>query len=856
MESTNLPRTYTAQTCNLVITNQAGLLPQAQLDSAPLRERGNRTNLGEFTLKIDRSEHSNADPIVLNGQLDQLDKLQQTVSEYVAQLGTEVPIATEDRQQIQPEVEDTFVESVVASQLYPASGIVKNLPGLRSRSSQLTIETVPSKESHPFSAASISKLLNRSKENSTLIAPDKPISAPPAPTPTFGSTKLPRVTQGDLPLEYKLYLSDNNSGRVLTLSRMQLVDLATALDEYANDTVAVSSSVTQIGEFVETADDIPEIQPAKIETAKIYTPEIQPAKIETAKVYTPEIEPAKIETAKVYTPEIEPAKIETAKIPQSGRYANEQDEKLPSVATVSALSRLPNLPSIPSKINSNRSYDYDDDSQPAFMSALPWLAAAAMVVGVPLLVFGANPSFLKESMAKVKMPTDPQQLLGGKKEDAPASVNPAQPATNPTSGDEVAAAGANLPKPWESQPVTPPTNPASIGSPIPQPSGANGISIAPLPPSIANIPEGTQPQDAPTATGDSGAAMASVPPQQQNKTASGIAPNPLGGSSIPQGFDNPKPQQQSPVTTATANIPVSPLVTQPKSTKPPTATQPKATKVPTTVASKSKATKLPTTVASKSKGIISITGSVVGVASPVENRSSKATKIRSVSPKQNSQISVSSQPMLLPPDISGMGNEPPLTPPPFPAAKAIETAPLAPIKQYKKVVKAKAKPIVIAKKSVVTPIANTVAKKAVRVIPLQTSEPTSAPGFTNPSAAETAPLVVPPIVSEPQFQSNNNRTPDLLDNPSLNETKRYFQSKWRADVNQSSPLQYVVQFDPKSGVVQSVDPQGEASTTYLKKTGVIKTGQKLVSPIASGEGEQKIRVLLQPDGNVETFIEP
>lgn len=181
MESTKLPRTYTAQTCNLVITDEAGLLPQAKLESADptLRERLNRTNIGEFTLKIDRSEHSDADPIVLNGQLDQLDKLQQTVSEYVAQLQPQAPIATEDRHNVQPEPEDRFVESVVASQLYPESGIVKNLPGLRPKTSQLTtIQTFPSKEPNPFSAASISKLLNRAKDNSTLIAPDSPIAAP------------------------------------------------------------------------------------------------------------------------------------------------------------------------------------------------------------------------------------------------------------------------------------------------------------------------------------------------------------------------------------------------------------------------------------------------------------------------------------------------------------------------------------------------------------------------------------------------------------------------------------------------------------------------------------------------------
>jgi hypothetical protein len=63
-----------------------------------------------------------------------------------------------------------------------------------------------------------------------------------------------------------------------------------------------------------------------------------------------------------------------------------------------------------------------------------------------------------------------------------------------------------------------------------------------------------------------------------------------------------------------------------------------------------------------------------------------------------------------------------------------------------------------------------------------------------------------------------------------------------------------LQVNGKNGVVRAIAPQGEAATTYLQQTKFIKPGQKLLSPAAGGE--QKIRVLLQPDGSVDTFIEP
>ncbi|AFY96804.1 DUF4335 domain-containing protein [Chamaesiphon minutus] len=124
----------------------------------------------------------------------------------------------------------------------------------------------------------------------------------------------------------------------------------------------------------------------------------------------------------------------------------------------------------------------------------------------------------------------------------------------------------------------------------------------------------------------------------------------------------------------------------------------------------------------------------------------------------------------------------------------------------------------------------------------------------NQPNSATPDLQNPPVVPDKPLQSNaGGIEPEV---PLLQESRRYFQGKWKAGNNQPNSLQYVVQVNGKSGVVRSIDPQGEAASAYLRETKFIKPGQKLVSPAAAGSSDQKIRVLFQPDGNVDTFIEP
>jgi hypothetical protein len=115
---------------------------------------------------------------------------------------------------------------------------------------------------------------------------------------------------------------------------------------------------------------------------------------------------------------------------------------------------------------------------------------------------------------------------------------------------------------------------------------------------------------------------------------------------------------------------------------------------------------------------------------------------------------------------------------------------------------------------------------------------------------------MPQVVPDRSIQATNGQVgSQAIENASLKEAQRYFQGKWKANPAQTSVLQYVLDVNPKNGLVRSVNPQGEEANNYLKQSKIVKPGQKIVSPVA-GNGDQKIRVLLHPDGNVDTFIEP
>ncbi len=382
--------------------------------------------------------------------------------------------------------------------------------------------------------------------------------------------------------------------------------------------------------------------------------------------------------------------------------------------------------------------------------------------------------------------------------DLAASKKPSAPNTTPgatkTDPSKVPDPNAALPTPWQQQPVQPPASTKPIAPSRPTTIQANGkLGAAPLPEVLGGQPG----QVLSPATGT---------PDRSVKSAT----NPISSNPIPPNL-NPSGA--------------------PTTTTPQSSTKPGVKTTPVTPAAKSGSTPKQTPI---QIGQLPIDTPTPG------------------------KISISKQPAPLPPtDPSTSVPAAPVKPVPFNQPGVDEFGRIDPFDRP------------------------TTPKKTDRPSkPAIATKPKSKPGKSQPSALNPSPndpftpvpknpnLIDPnersskenkeiaepqvqPVVPDKPLQSNSGNEP-AENNPTLQETKRYFQAKWKATPTQPNALQYVLQVG-KNGTVRSISPQGEAATTYLQQTKLIKTGQKLGT---AGSSDQKIRVLLQPDGGVDTFTEP
>lgn len=113
---------------------------------------------------------------------------------------------------------------------------------------------------------------------------------------------------------------------------------------------------------------------------------------------------------------------------------------------------------------------------------------------------------------------------------------------------------------------------------------------------------------------------------------------------------------------------------------------------------------------------------------------------------------------------------------------------------------------------------------------------------------------------------NTNSTDTITDNLSKDKTSNlpkppdrvrqvvaYFQENWQppADLNQS--LEYRLAIDA-DGAIARVTPLGKASSLYLSQTNIPLNGEPFIEPLAES-GSATIRLLLNPNGKVQAFIE-
>ncbi|MEG5162762.1 DUF4335 domain-containing protein [Microcoleus sp. AT3-A2] len=131
-------------------------------------------------------------------------------------------------------------------------------------------------------------------------------------------------------------------------------------------------------------------------------------------------------------------------------------------------------------------------------------------------------------------------------------------------------------------------------------------------------------------------------------------------------------------------------------------------------------------------------------------------------------------------------------------------------------------------------------------------EPIVPPASTELPALEDA---QPPAESEDNNQvaaSKKNRT--LFDTiPQVSEARTYFEERWKPPEGMEQTLEYSVLID-ETGSVQSIMPMGKAAADYIEQTNMPLAGEPFVSAVSNGKNP-KIRVVLRPNGRVQTFLE-
>lgn len=89
--------------------------------------------------------------------------------------------------------------------------------------------------------------------------------------------------------------------------------------------------------------------------------------------------------------------------------------------------------------------------------------------------------------------------------------------------------------------------------------------------------------------------------------------------------------------------------------------------------------------------------------------------------------------------------------------------------------------------------------------------------------------------------------------PQVAEVRAYFQGQWQVPEGLSQTLEYSLVLNP-NGSIQRIFPLGQAAGNYIDRTGMPLIGEPFVSPIADGK-QPRIRLVLKPDGKVQTFLE-
>ncbi|QLE58131.1 DUF4335 domain-containing protein [Nostoc sp. TCL26-01] len=110
--------------------------------------------------------------------------------------------------------------------------------------------------------------------------------------------------------------------------------------------------------------------------------------------------------------------------------------------------------------------------------------------------------------------------------------------------------------------------------------------------------------------------------------------------------------------------------------------------------------------------------------------------------------------------------------------------------------------------------------------------------------------------NEPKTTTNEvatSSTGTLFDTPQVAEARAFFQKRWRPPTGFAQTLEYSVMLGV-DGSIERILPLGKAARDYVDIAGMPGIGEPFVSANRSGQ-VVRIRILLSPDGKVQTFPE-
>jgi hypothetical protein len=200
-------------------------------------------------------------------------------------------------------------------------------------------------------------------------------------------------------------------------------------------------------------------------------------------------------------------------------------------------------------------------------------------------------------------------------------------------------------------------------------------------------------------------------------------------------------------------------------------------------------------------------------------------------------------------------------PPPSPPPGAIQTAPppLPPVSVTREPVPvapapAPAPPVEVPGATVPPP------PERIAIVPPQGDQPSTTviPEIESSAAISAEPDIAAANAPEAEAgigdaaQSTANGTAfDTV--PQVAEIRQYFEQNWQPPVELTQTLEYRLVLNA-DGSLQRIVPLGQVAETFLDRTNMPLMGEPFVSP-TDNSGNPQIRLVLRPDGKVQTFLE-